>query len=168
MGESEALGPYAARFFASKLWYGETWFMQTDSHMNFLRGWDTICIDMIKNAPTKKAAISHYPPPHTADLEAKRDIPGARLCGPMFSTEHGEAQIIRLVGEAYFDKKKLPQPRFAPFVGAGFFLVHSGFLQEVPFDPFLPWIFMGEEIILSARLWTHGYDIYTPTQPVLT
>ena len=27
---------------------------------------------------------------------------------------------------------------------------------------------MGEEIILSARLWTSGYDIYSPTQPVLT
>ena len=39
-------------------------------------------------------------PPHTADLESKRNIPGARLCGPMFSTEHGEAQIIRLIGEA--------------------------------------------------------------------
>lgn len=27
--EPESLGPYAARFFASKLWYGENWFMQT-------------------------------------------------------------------------------------------------------------------------------------------
>jgi hypothetical protein len=22
---------------------------------------------------------------------------------------------------------------------------------------------MGEEIIMSARLWTHGYDIFNPT-----
>lgn len=29
--EPESLGPYAARYFASKLWYGENWFMQTDS-----------------------------------------------------------------------------------------------------------------------------------------
>jgi hypothetical protein len=26
--EDESLGPYAARFFASKLWYGETWYLQ--------------------------------------------------------------------------------------------------------------------------------------------
>jgi hypothetical protein len=29
--EPESLGPYAARYFASKLWYGENWFMQTDA-----------------------------------------------------------------------------------------------------------------------------------------
>ena len=26
--EPESLGPYAARYFASKMWYGEEWFMQ--------------------------------------------------------------------------------------------------------------------------------------------
>jgi hypothetical protein len=40
-------------------------------------------------------------------------------------------------------------------------------LIEVPFDPFLPWIFMGEEISMSARLWTAGYDIFSPTTNVL-
>ena len=38
---------------------------------------------------------------------------------------------------------------------------------QVPFDPFLPWIFMGEEISMSARLWTAGYDIFSPTINVL-
>jgi len=43
----------------------------------------------------------------------------------------------------------------------------SDFLRDVPFDPFLPWIFMGEEIIMSARLWTAGYDIFSPTHSIL-
>ncbi len=30
-------------------------------------------------------------------------------------------------------------------------------LQEVPFDPELPYLFMGEELLYSARLWTHGW-----------
>ena len=38
--EPESLGPYAARYFASKLWYGEQWFMQTDAHMTFAQDWD--------------------------------------------------------------------------------------------------------------------------------
>lgn len=46
-------------------------------------------------------------------------------------------------------------------------VAHSSFLREVPFDPFLPWIFMGEEIIMSSRLWTAGYDIFSPPQAVL-
>lgn len=48
----------------------------------------------------------------------------------------------------------------ATFIGAGF-------LHEVPFDPLLPWIFMGEEISMSARLWTSGYDLFSPTINVL-
>ena len=52
-------------------------------------------------------------------------------------------------------------------VAAGFFFAPAGFLKEVPFDPFLPWIFMGEEISMSARMWTSGYDIFSPTINVL-
>jgi hypothetical protein len=37
--------------------------------------------------------------------------------------------------------------------------VRSEFLIDVPFDPYLPWIFMGEEIALSLHAWTHGWDI---------
>lgn len=40
-------------------------------------------------------------------------------------------------------------------------------VMSVPFDPFLPWIFMGEEIIMSTRLWTSGYDIFSPSQAVV-
>jgi hypothetical protein len=63
--------------------------------------------------------------------------------------------------------KQLSKPRFAPFTAAGYFVAHSDFLREVPFDPFLPWIFMGEEIIMSSRLWTAGYDIFSPIQSVV-
>lgn len=68
--EPESLGPYAARYFASKLWYGEDWFMQTDAHMTFKQDWDLISVQMLKAAPSKKPVLSHYPPSHTVDLEA--------------------------------------------------------------------------------------------------
>jgi hypothetical protein len=34
--------------------------------------------------------------------------------------------------------------------------------MDMPFDPYLPWIFMGEEIALSLRAWTHVWGIYAP------
>ena len=37
----------------------------------------------------------------------------------------------------------------------------------MPFDPFLPWVFMGEEILFGARLWTHGWDLFSPTTNVI-
>ena len=38
--ETEALGPYFARFLGSKLWSGEEYYMQIDSHMTFAENWD--------------------------------------------------------------------------------------------------------------------------------
>jgi hypothetical protein len=86
------------------------------------------------------------------------------LCSLPFSLEW---QIIRLGSSMAFDHSIPSVPRYAPFVAAGFFFGPAQFLHEVPFDPFLPWIFMGEEISMSARLWTSGYDIFSPTINVL-
>jgi [Skp1-protein]-hydroxyproline N-acetylglucosaminyltransferase len=32
----------------------------------------------------------------------------------------------------------------------------------VPYDPFLPFLFFGEESSMTARLWTGGWDFYSP------
>lgn len=96
--EPESLGPYAARYFASKLWNGQTWFMQIDAHMTFAQDWDATSVKMLQACPSKKPVISHYPPSHMADLEAMANQPASRLCGPIFATSDLEAQIIRLEG----------------------------------------------------------------------
>ena len=58
-------------------------------------------------------------------------------------------------------------PIAAPYVAAGFFAAPSDFLRDLPFDPFLPWVFMGEEIMLSSRFFTNGYDIFAPRENIL-
>ena len=58
-------------------------------------------------------------------------------------------------------------PRYAPFIGAGFVFAHASFVKEVPFDPYLPFIFMGEELNFGARAFTHGWDIFCPPRSVV-
>jgi [Skp1-protein]-hydroxyproline N-acetylglucosaminyltransferase len=152
INESESLGPYAARYFASKLWYGEPWYMQIDAHMTFAKHWDAKSIVMLNKAPSNKPILSHYPPGEQFDFEAKANVPGSRLCGPIFADSDLENQIIRLEGDGVFDHEQLEHPAFAPFTAAGYFVAHSDFLSQVPFDPFLPWIFMGEEIIMVSTI----------------
>ena len=89
------------------------------------------------------------------------------MCDSDFATSMIEWQIIRLSPSRSFERQPRSVPAYAPFVAAGFFFGPADFLHEVPFDPLLPWIFMGEEISMSARLWTAGYDIFAPTVNVL-
>jgi hypothetical protein len=92
---------------------------------------------------------------------------GYRMCDALFASSDIEWQIVRLGASMKYDQVYSDVPRYAPFLAAGFFFVSGTFLHDVPFDPFVPWVFMGEEISLSLRLWTSGYDIFSPTKNVL-
>src|SRR5574343_1318206 len=61
-------------------------------------------------------------------------------------------------------KEPIKSPK--PFVAGGFMFLESSFLLEVPYDPYLSGLFQGEETLFSARLFTHGYDIFAPNKPV--
>ena len=164
VNESESLGPYMARYLGSKFYRGEQYYLQIDSHSEFTTNWDTKLIKMYNDAPARKPVISTYPPDSGHNW---RDTPGFRICDSEFAESLIEWHIIRLASSTPFDEKPYAVPPYGPFVAAGFYFISGSFLHEVPFDPLLPWIFMGEEISLSARLWTHGYDIFSPTINVL-
>mmetsp|Transcript_8357 Transcript_8357/g.14005 ORF Transcript_8357/g.14005 Transcript_8357/m.14005 type:complete len:557 (-) Transcript_8357:233-1903(-) len=164
VNESESLGPYMARYLGAKFYLGEQYYLQIDSHSEFIPHWDDELIKMVQDAPAEKPVISTYPP--DSQMRWHRTI-GYRMCDSEFAKAQIEWQIIRLGSSLAFDHKIPDVPKYAPFVAAGFFFTTAYFLHEVPFDPFLPWIFMGEEISMSARLWTSGYDIFSPTVNVL-
>ena len=57
---------------------------------------------------------------------------------------------------------KTNNPRLTFIIAAGFLFMPQQAVIDVPFDPYLPYLFMGEETLLAARLWTSGYNIYSP------
>lgn len=156
VNETESLGPAMARYYASKLWGGETYYVQIDAHLQFAQHWDHKYIAEIHAAASyPKVVLSSYPPGF--GNENKGETPGARLCTCLF----GEHQMIRInTGKGY--SPGAPAPTQIPFIAAGFFFTRAEFLVDVPFDPLLPWVFMGEEIALSMRAWTSGWNIYAP------
>jgi [Skp1-protein]-hydroxyproline N-acetylglucosaminyltransferase len=162
--ENESLGPAMARYYASKLWGGETYFMQVDSHLQFYSGWDELYTNELKSTKSfPKAVLSSYPPGFTQENGGilNKESSGARLCTCEFSQSDVESDIIRInTGVGYHGDEE--HPTQIPFIAAGFFFTEASFLVDVPFDPYMPWCFMGEEIMLSMRAWTHGWDIYAP------
>lgn len=163
--ESESLGPAFARYFASKLWGGESYFVQVDAHLQFTKHWDTKYIAEMKATKSyPKVILSSYPPGFSGDPNAPMsESNGARLCHCEFSTNDVEEHIIRInTGSSYHSGDSEQPPKQISFMAAGFFFTTGQFLVDVPFDPLLPWCFMGEEIALSIRAWTAGFDIYAP------
>ena len=154
----EALGPTYARYLCTTLYRGETFFCQMDSHMRCTRDWEQRAIDMLAKCPSKKPVLTHYPhdiEDEAANFSATQAVPV--LCKSKFNDE----------GVPTFEAVTLAAsetPRPVPFTAGGFVFGPGAMLRDAPYDPDLPFLFQGEEILYSARLWTNGYDFYTPTQ----
>lgn len=103
-----------------------------------------------------RVVISAYPPTH--DQMKLKGVPS--MCGAKYN------QPLPSFSANWAPATDAPVPSPRPFVAAGLMLLPGSFLYSVPFDPYLPHLFQGEELLFSARLWTHGYDIYTPNQKI--
>ncbi|GAQ80410.1 hypothetical protein KFL_000530370 [Klebsormidium nitens] len=53
-------------------------------------------------------------------------------------------------------------PIKVPFWTAGISFSTTQAIKDVPYDPYTPYLFDGEEFSTAARLWTWGYDVYAP------
>ena len=159
LSSDDAKGPTLARYICSKLWNGEEYYLQIDSHTLLVKDWD----EKLKNMVNKKgkAVISHYPPAIEEYDSNKKSTNVPRICRAFFN----ERGMISFEGaEALETNDELIQ---VPYIAAGLFFCKSDFLKELPFDPDLPYLFVGEEILLSIRFWTNGWDIYTPSENIV-
>jgi len=153
----EALGPTYARYLCATLYRNETYFMQIDSHTRFGQDWDARVVADLRRCPSAKPVLTHYPPSWEEMGKPASEIGVPRLCTANFEQGNGLPMLEAVT---------LPPtevPREVPFVAGGFLFGPGSMAREVPFDPDLPMLFQGEEILHAARLWTHGYDLFTPT-----
>ena len=163
----EAKGPTWARYLCSTLWNGEEYFMQIDSHTKFVKDWDEKCIKMIKDiissGESKKPILSHYPREFN-DYENYKDsdktyVP--RMCKSFWNNR----DMLSFMGAETKDTHNKPYK--TPYIAAGMVFCNSNYLNDVPYDPNLPYLFVGEEILHSIRAYTHGWDVYTPTENII-
>ena len=163
VNESESIGPAFARYLASKLWLGEQFYVQIDAHMWARDAWDDeLRAELMATPSYPRSVMSAYPPPEQGSWQNAGSY--GKLCSATFSTSPVEAHILRLSGGGGGRSMAAPEPEppRSICVGAGFFAAHASFLQVAPFDPFLPFVFMGEEIMLTTRFYTNGFDVYSP------
>jgi len=163
----EAKGPTWARYLCTTLMQKEDYFLQIDSHTLFDKDWDVKLVDMVKdikaNTPSKDVVLSHYPPLYEDHGNPNRDKKVVDTICQSFFNERG---MVSFLGAEGVDMKKYQYVQ-TPHIAAGMFFCEGKCIKEVPYDPHLPNLFVGEEILHSARVWTSGYDIYTPHENVV-
>eukprot|EP00927_Polykrikos_kofoidii_P022115 TRINITY_DN20719_c0_g1_i1.p1 TRINITY_DN20719_c0_g1~~TRINITY_DN20719_c0_g1_i1.p1 ORF type:complete len:639 (+),score=102.05 TRINITY_DN20719_c0_g1_i1:170-2086(+) len=160
LNESQALGPFFSRYLATKMFQGQSYIVQVDAHSKFLDNWDALVISQLKKTPSfPRSIISNYPPSAVPSHETPSALCSVHFADGIVRLDHGFRRFKTSIDD---------RPRHSMYVAAGFFAAHASLLTDSPFDPYLPFIFMGEEITMSARFWTSGWDIYAPSMDVVS
>ena len=162
----ESHGSCFARYECQKLVDDEDFVMHTDSHMRFIKHWDTLIIKQWIDLDDEKAIISAYPPNcNTGDMMT------CKLDDPRFDKpadgRHMYANCFRdyLYPTIQFNvhpinnEHPLANKRNA-FVSAGYFFGPAQADRDVMVDPDM--YFFGDELPIAVRLFTYGYNVYNP------
>jgi len=157
--------PYARAIINEKLLTDEDFVLQLDAHHRFTKNWDSTLIewyDELKNDgynPLICGYLPYYNP---------FNDPEDRIQEPWFSEAasfypHGTI-FIRPTGFTV-DWKKLTKPVPARFISGHFCFGPNKWAKEIKHDPDI--YFSGEELNLSVRSYTHGYDLFHPHRLII-
>jgi hypothetical protein len=157
----ESRGACWARAEIMQLWGGEDFYLQLDSHHRFVQDWDALLLTHAESSGATKPLLTTYTAPF--DPAAAELAPGEpmQMDFDHFSNDGIPAFRPRVIP----DWPTLRRPLRARFVAGGFVFTLGTFMNEVPYDPEL--YFHGEEIMLSIRAFTHGYDLFHPPEHIL-
>jgi len=157
----ESRGACWARHTLQQFYDGETYTLALDSHHRFVRGWDSALKRQLAKLPTDRPVLTSYLPPYEPDQSLARPIPMI-LVADKFSDD----------GVLLFMPRQRPRHRIRPnpairarFFSAHFTFSRGDFLADCGHDPML--YFHGEEITLAVRAFTHGYDLFHPSEPMI-
>ena len=166
---SESKGLCWARSVTNSLYGGEELTMQIDSHHRFAPHWDSLMMedyDACRRLSPKPILTTYLPP---FDPNAHDANPEKTSRAPTLMSQYRFHAGSKLLGSMPW---YIPQKRRdamgavvrARTMSGHFYLVDGGFCSEVPYDPGLYFGGEIEEVSMTLRAWTHGYDLFSPTR----
>ena len=150
-----------ARAELMKLYAGERYFLQLDSHHRFAADWDERAIDQLRRTGSPKPVLTTYAPAFDPQKADERTEMPTQMTFDRF-TEDG---IVLCRADELSHWQARDRPARARFLSAHFLFTIGEFVSEVPYDPEL--YFHGEEISLAVRAFTHGYDLFHPIETIV-
>jgi hypothetical protein len=157
---TDSKGVCWARHQVQQLYGGEEYTLQIDSHMRFEKNWDDEMIKMIKQLqkkgykkPLLTGYVSSFDPENDPEGRVKEPW---RMSFDRFTPEG----VVFFLPETIPGWQEMKEPVPARFYSAHYCFTLGEFSKEVQHDP--EFYFHGEEISITVRAYTHGYDLFHP------
>lgn len=153
---NESRGLCWARSEIQKMWRGEKYTLQIDSHHRFAQDWDAELIAMMPLTGSKKPILTSYAGIYKPTDNKSIGIEPYKMVAHGF-TPSGTILFKPSGIEGY---QQLDKPVPARFVSGHYFFTYGIHCEEYKYDPNI--YFAGDEISLSIRSYTLGYDLFHP------
>jgi hypothetical protein len=158
---SKSKGLCWARSEIQKLYKGEEYTLQLDSHHRFIENWDEELINMMNTVESKKPIITSYAGMYRPSDNKLLNIEPYIMVASNFT----ESGTILFRPSAIENWESLEKPIPARFVSGHFFFTIGKHCEEYKYDPNI--YFAGDEISLSIRSYTLGYDLFHPHKTIV-
>jgi hypothetical protein len=146
-----------ARAEIMRQWDGEERYLQLDSHHRFAADWDVKLSRQLARVDSDLALLTTYAAAYTPGI----DEPEPHVTRMGFDHFTPEGAILT---RPWVLVDPPPDPIPAQFVSAHLLYAPGRFVEHVPYDPEL--YFIGEETTIALRAFTHGYDLFHPSEVV--
>lgn len=156
---TESGGMCWARAQIQNMYDDETYTMQLDSHHRFAENWDTHLIQDLAATGSERPLITGYLGGYRAD--SANPVPVAYAATQIIPRRFAPPGTVSFGTMPILEHK----PRPARFVSGHFFFTLGRHCRDYAYDPEL--YFAGDEISLSIRSYTLGYDLFHPAQFVV-
>ncbi|ETV78557.1 hypothetical protein H257_08063 [Aphanomyces astaci] len=158
----DSRGPTLARHYQQKLVGDQEFCLQLDAHSVFTNDWDVGMMQDWTTLNNEMAVLTTY-------LHNLNDFIGddgtnkppnhlPHIC----QTMRGGNGLVRSIGADLILQPKHPQMSALWGAGLSFSKCHAE--KRVLVDNHNHWVFDGEEFLRASHLWTHGYDLYSPSK----
>lgn len=160
----ESQGVNWARIQLQARWSGEPYTLFLDSHHRFARGWDRMLMEMhsdLRAQGVERPLLTAYMPSYHPAID-----PRGRRCRPykIYPLRREAGLLVHLTSHPIEGWRHLAAPVPAEFASAHLIFTQGSFNEELRWDPDI--YFAGDEVAMSLRAHTHGYDLFHPHRVV--
>lgn len=163
---TEAKGlPYARQQINNQLFKDEDYILQLDSHHRFAKDWDETLIkyhNRCKKMGSKKPILAGYLPYYNPfnDPAGRTMVPWQQQFATFYP--HGTIFIRPGLLEGW---ETMKDPASSRFLSGHFCFADGHWARTIEHDPDI--FFSGEELNLTVRSFTHGYDMFHPPEIII-